>query len=352
MLDTLTLLLFNKFPREIGPRRKVVSNLNEFIFYFNSSFMKDFYVSLYPLKLEIDKIFIEIDAPSVGKALNSALKLHDRLNKYDIPHIIVFSGHRGFHFYILFKRWIPVNVETARAVIRDLQLSLTEGIEYIDTHCFGNVRQLVRVPGTRHPKTKHFCTYIPQDFDIDDPLGIVMWSKSHHVPIYHIDKLPDIKELVDVNYVPEYSIIKGERVDLAIDLNIRVKMLKDIIRPCLYKRLLIDREPPHEIRTDLVAELYWLGFTEEQVFNIIRELNWTDFNPKLTKYHIHKIFEKKLLPMSCSRLSKFVKCTKCGWNYFWLDMMSPNRSSKNYSSEDEGGSPPLLLRSPSQCDGS
>ena len=78
-----------------------------------------------------------------------------------------------------------------------------------------------------------------------------------------------------------------------------------------------DPEPAHEVRTDFVAELYWLGYSEDEVVEIIRKLNWKDFDEKLTRYHVHKIFEKGLLPMSCSKLRNFVKCVKCGWFYYW-----------------------------------
>ena len=323
-MDALTLLLFGRFPREVGnPARKIVYNLFSFSRFvdLNNGF-RDVYVCVYDVKLNIDKVFIEIDAPSLEKALESARAMHLKLKALDLPHIITFSGHRGFHFYILFQAWIPPNVETAKAVIKDIQLSLSEGIEYVDRRIFGDVRRLVRVPGTLHPVTRRYCTYVPYDMLFEPAEKIVDWASRHHVIDIQIKKLPDIRELVDVDYIPSYEIVPCERPDFprhSIPRDI-YKFLSGIIRPCVAEVLAADRDPPHEIRTDLVAELYWLGYDEEDIVEIIRRLRWADFDEEITRYHVRKICEKALLPMSCSKLSTFVRCTKCGWNYFWASL--------------------------------
>jgi DNA primase large subunit len=90
--------------------------------------------------------------------------------------------------------------------------------------------------------------------------------------------------------------------------------------------LVEDRDPPHMVRIDFVSELMFLGFNQEQVFHVIRELKWSDFNVKTTRTQIKQIYERKYLPPSCLKLKDFVSCSSCGWFYFWGDVLnSPNQ---------------------------
>ena len=213
-MNSITLnlyLLFSRFPREIGKYRKIANNWDDFMNYVTKANGKDD-VYVYALDFVIDKIFIEIDAPSIEKAFDEAKELVKRLLDYDIPFIPAFSGRRGFHFYILIKPWQPPNIETAKAVLYDFSLQMTDGMKYADHHCFGDVRRLVRVPCTLHPKTNLYCSFLPLDFVNWNVSEIIKWSRELKDIEYNINKLPDIRQLIDVDFTPS-TFSSGARPD-------------------------------------------------------------------------------------------------------------------------------------------
>jgi hypothetical protein len=233
----------------------------------------------------------------------------------------------------------------------NLQEIVTENIKYVDRHSFGNLRMLVRIPGTLHPKTKKYCTYVDLD-NIRTANDILEWCLEHHVVNFGIKKLPDVRELIDIDYVPTRSDLEYEPKQWGshkIPSNV-FYFLKNLIRPCVVNILMIDKEPPHEVRTDLVTELMWLGYSENDVFEIIRKLNWVDFNEKITRYHIHKIFEKKLYPPSCKKLANYVYCTNCGWFYWWGVYNPLEWGSKKESHGGRGRNPAVTPMNSTQCE--
>ena len=98
--------LYKHFPRELGfPRRKFVVNKKEFYNLINIyNGKKTVFFSVYDCdkfrnydNCKLDKIFIDVDGKN---AYRDTIRLHSYCLEYNIKHIMLFSGRKGFHVYI------------------------------------------------------------------------------------------------------------------------------------------------------------------------------------------------------------------------------------------------------------
>ncbi|HDN17492.1 MAG TPA: hypothetical protein ENF41_00355, partial [Candidatus Bathyarchaeota archaeon] len=264
-------LLFYYYPREVGRYREVVNSYNQFTKYIQANNgIKDVYASIYDLQFRMDKIVFDVDAPSLEKAFDDVKKLITTLNDYDIPYIPVFSGGKGFHIYCLFKVW-NTNFEMLKFIHKQICLQLSNGLKYVDKHLFGNLRALIRVPNTLRVKYSVYCTFLPYDFTRWTTTQIIDYARTPHQPHYHLSEPPDIRMVFDVDFIGfKYGDVElpGTFPTHPVPSNVYM-FLKPLIRPCLYRVLLVDKNPLHLLRVELVAELMWLGYDEETIFNII-----------------------------------------------------------------------------------
>lgn len=314
--------LFYKFPREVGYRRVVVNNKSELLHYVElANGVKPVYVSLYDLGLTIDKVFFDFDSTSLQHVFDEVKLFIKKLNDYNLPYIPVFSGQKGFHVYVLMKPWRPPNTETARAILRDIQVKLAGSFTTADRHVFGDVRRLVRFPNTLN-KT-NYCVPLPYDFTSWTIEEIIRYAKEPHTIDYNIRDIPGIEAFVDEvhDYISEDT---GKLTPLHDfhDMPPRLHLIKELIRPCVFEAVTTDPEPPHIVRMALVTELMYYGWSGDSIYELIRLLNWRDFDPKITKYQIDQIFRHRYLPPSCNKLRHFVRCTNCGWVYFYRDAIT------------------------------
>lgn len=318
-MDSLTSFLFSFFPREVGnPHRKIVNTINEFEKFINlNNGINPVFTSLYDINQHIDKVWVEIDAPSIMKAIEKAREIIKKIEQYDIPFVPVFSGMKGFHFYLLFKPWVAPNIDTMKFIIRKLQEMITNGIGFVDTHSFGNVRALVRVPNTMN--RTNYCTYLPHDFVDWSIRKIVRWAKEPHKfkpKDFGLRIVDDVRNFLDFEVCEHYEVDYPEFPKMD-NLPSNLKYLSNLIRPCLIPYFQNEKEPCHIMRVNLVSELMWLDFTEEQIHNLIKNMGWIDYDERITKYQINNIFKNRTRPMSCKNLKRYVKCFKCGWRYCW-----------------------------------
>ena len=327
------LLFYPFFPREIGipsnsyfqRRTCTTSEFFEEIDQARWS-KKQIYAGVYALdneKVVIDRIAFDIDASSLITAKKVALKLCSILNDLDLQPVIVFSGRRGFHVYA-FLTAKQMNKAFARCITRLLCLELTKELpekKFVDTHFFGNIRGMLRVPNTLHSSQHYAIPLTQEELTRYDIMDIVRRARS----VRDIDGIErddrtviDIADEVQIQTTRHtnnnYSIQSAESVgDIGMDI------IRELVRECVIDELLTSSEPAHILRFDFVSELMCAGFSEEDVLGIfIRYFSFRDdFDIEETRYQIHHIFQHKYLPLSCSKLREYVRCRKCGWWYLW-----------------------------------
>jgi len=322
--------LFGIFPREIGiPNplqknsfyRREINNSRELHRYLTVMMgsNKGVYVSLYDTNVEItiDKFVFDIDCKTnLNKALEDTILLVDRLKKKNIPCSVIFSGSKGFHVYGLLKPK-KLSRDIATYYLAHLQRDLSKGIETVDGHLIGDLRRMIRVPNTMNDN--HYCAPLPTNFQKMTPEEILNYSTRVRTRTLHFTHgiLKSIPELVDINFSQRIS---NEAQSIALQDTISsvpdIEILKELIRPCVFEAV-TKPNPPHIVRLDLVSELMFLGFSEDQVLEIIKDLDWEDFDERATKYQIKKIFEKKLKPCSNSKLCEVLGCDTNEGYYWW-----------------------------------
>jgi hypothetical protein len=308
--------LFNRFPREVDYPRKVVYNANElkrFVELTNG--IKAVYVALYDVTYTIDKVFFDFDSTDLRLAFDDVKTFIKRLEQFNYPFIPVFSGRKGFHIYVLMRPWTPPNVETAKAVLRDIQHSLAGDLVTCDRQVFGDIKRLARYPNTLNKS--NYCVPLPYEFTNWSVGQIIDYAKSPKSIDYDITNVPSIDAFID--NIHEYTDEPGELRPLhdPVDMPPSLQLVKPLIRPCVFEAVTTDPEPPHIVRVALVTELMYYGWSKESVHELIRRLRWRDYDNKVTKYQIDQIYRKKYLPPSCHKLRHFVRCTNCGWIYFY-----------------------------------
>ncbi len=341
--DALFLLLYPSFPKEVNivfsdkrARRFTVKNiasLKKLVLRYNG--LANIFVRIYDSKT-VNKIVFDIDSDNLYEAFLSAKEFAEKLVKDNILFIPVFTGKKGFHFYILTEPWTMPNEETARVLVRDAQIYFIKhyGIKYVDWRLVGSVTHWIRVPNTLR-KNGRWCTFLPQEFftwSYDKFLEITRYPSCYSLDSYRGNPI-DLTKFVNIIDSVDYY-IRADDLDFTAPINIKFsgekqvifQLLSEIVRPCILYGA-FDPEADHWIRTYFVSELMWDGFTKEEIHDIIKKIGWNDYDPKITEYHINKIFEKKLMPPTCRKLQSMGYCLgkKCPYfpamNYWWIELV-------------------------------
>ena len=327
------LLFYPFFPREIGIpqqqyfQRRTYAVASEFFEEIDQARWseKEVYAGVYALddeKVVIDRIAFDIDASSLFTARKVALKLCSILNSLELQPVIVFSGRKGFHVYV-FLSPKQMNKAFARCITRLLCLELTKELQFVDTHLFGNVRGMLRVPNTLHHSSRHYAIPLTQEELVKlDVLDIVRMSRT----VRDIDGIErDERTVIDIADEIQISERTQRHNSFSVQHNtdeigvIGLDVVRELVRECVVDELLTNSEPPHLLRFDFVSELMCAGFSEEDVLRIFTRYFsfWDDFDVEKTRYQIHHIFQHRYLPLSCSKLREYVRCKRCGWWYLW-----------------------------------
>lgn len=327
MIDPVTNSLFFYYPRtahipqiyRLGSDR----DFERYIRVYNGT-KTGCHVSLYDVSRRpvIDKILFEFDASKakLHLVLEEVSDLVEQFKKSKLPYIPVFSGGKGFHVYLILKP-VEIDSEIAKAVIRQVQYKFaSDGSDgskiiytFLDRQKIGVVRTQIRVPNTLNGSL--FCTYLPQHFNELSISEIIELASRPRCYVYDCETNKSVLDIAD--YHVEINTISCDPPVIEAPTVPRLCDLVDIIRPCVYREIVENKNPPHAVRLTFVSELMWLGHTQEQIYNLCKQIGWSDFNSNKTRYHIDYIFKCRLFPYSCRKLREFVKCSNCGWIYDW-----------------------------------
>jgi len=337
MVDNTTKILFYPFFRRVGnPYQKLIHNIREFKqFLMENNGIRDCFIAVYDNYKTIDKLFFDLDILDI----KLAYKFYKYLTDQGLSVIPVFSGKKGFHFYVLLKPMRFKSIDDAIATIRQVSYTLidesgmyikqksNDGEEYkvslLDSRIIGDINRLTRVPNTlRPPENLTYCTYLPPDFSDMSLEDLICYSKSPHYMNneYNIKRRYKLTDLPTTDAIYDYhqglysntacssynsSILFTSNLD-KIDKSIK-KFLKLLLRPCLYYYITTE-EPPHDIRTATVCELRTLEFGIEDIVAIFSRLKWCDWDESKTRYHVIRIVQKGLKRYSCRTLRELGFC--------------------------------------------
>jgi len=170
----------------------------------------------------------DVDASDLNEARNLALKLSIFLQS--VPHLVEFSGNKGYHIWVFFKKAVPAeNVRALAGEIREAVGGKISGDPHIEifpkqdklteSNPLGN---LVKVPLGVHPVTKVRSKFITpggtwEDGPALDPLEELQKFTTLEEFAGCLDGYEDPIEII-VNIMSGYW-VEGQRHDLALYLS-------------------------------------------------------------------------------------------------------------------------------------
>jgi len=244
-----------------------------------------------------------------------AKKLLTFFDKHQLPHHIVISGGKGFHFYFDFKE-VKVTEEVQNKIY-SIQLSLQEHykLQATDNPLFGKRVLMIRMPATKYVSIRkknkkrylysndNYCRYI---LDSQFRKGINHINKlaksPGRSPLYP-KHVPSLDEIIDV--IPDFTYREKSNGNLDLDLEpcgTLTPTIESVGLPCLQK-ICKRKVPTHTERIELVSWLKLQGYRDMSILTFIKQLYkkgyWINFNQKESVNNIMSI--KPRLP-SCTTL--------------------------------------------------
>ena len=324
MIENGINFLFNQFPRDVGiPNyykkgsfyRKQVTCARDFQRYLSlmSGSSAGTYTSVYDTndRVVADKIVFDFDSKDLITGLTDVEILSDRLHERNIPYLVVFSGKKGFHVWCLLKPE-KMGRDIAGYYLGNLQRSLIGGLGTIDTHLIGNASAMIRIPNTLN--NGRYCSPLPFEFRKMSIEEILDYSRTQHSINFFPGELKPIQELVGDFKPSQRNNVEEFNDEIKIGSVPTMEILEELIRSCVIKEVQ-KSNPCTTARLDFVSEMMFAAFAPKQILDIIKRLEWENFDERMTEYQIKKVFEKRLKPYSNSKLKEAFGCDSN--SYYW-----------------------------------
>lgn len=312
-------MLFKSFPREVGPPRKTVYNIEEWLKFVNmyNGKKKAVYTSIYKFeKIEsngkpnyesaiVNKLFFDFDDKSC-EGYKECNILHQFLLKEDIKHFIVMSG-RGYHLYVLTN---PIKPKNPKACIFNAQHNFIDKLKLtVDVQVIGNPAQLARVPNTFNTKGQRYCIPLTEEqFYKGDKYCKELASKQNFIKGTIIgNKLLDIKTFDSINNSSYENIYKASETSI----NMNANYAKDC-PPCILE-ILKRKNLGWKERYLIIIYFRDIGYTREEVCAILKQhLTEQKFKHCIVdERQLQYLFERHdLIFPSCDRIMNDRLCYK------------------------------------------
>lgn len=356
-MDDAQAQLFGEFPRSVGsPQQHMVHSEGEFdVFTETVQGRRNAYSSLavFPPGEPVvcDKVSFDLDAdkgepfedglrddekievmrddPAVaeevlGPVCDDAQKLAANLLVCEYPVMGVFSGF-GIHVHALTE---PTEdpAERMGSVARYWRHHL--GLPTLDHKPIGDEQRIMRVPNMERvhltdlfdPDAERYrCDLFTIPLTGDELLDITPESllemsraprpgvtvdddERPAMPLYE----DHVKESRAVTSRPDRPSIEGE-----IDAEGADWLVKELLRmPCMYENLLLDPEPPHDIRLNSAVLMFNAGMTPAEVVEVFAVLGWKDWDRSVTHHQLKHIYENGYSDMNCETIQMNGYCTR------------------------------------------
>ena len=316
------MILVPSFPRQLSfPQRKFVKTKEEFqqlISFHNGN--KNIFYSLYNVdedgtfsNAKIDKVFFDLDGE---QAFADLTKLKDYCLKQDYKFLMLYSGKKGFHFYIFCQ---PA---TNRFLLRNAHLWFNKhcGVSN-DVHIIGDIARVSRVPNTFHITGQKYCIPIMCE-DVVEGLDFIKQKAVTPQPKLMIYG----KKLLDLSLIPSVATDSSyvqQMSDVVID-EVRTadpeKLLK-LLPLCAQKWVTAYEYSNHRNRFLFAVACLHSGLTPGECDYLARHFysKFKERNGNRTRYQefqqeqaILRAFSNKFFVPSCDKLISERSCPgKC-----------------------------------------
>jgi len=370
-MDKATNALFGTFPRAVGVtqdfgglRQFVVHSAGEFDVFtdaVNGSRNAYASVSWRPIggNIKLDKVTLDFDTPAkpdwpmfegekppddeivarmrsddriandvLGEVFQDASELAQRAIEDEVPLIGVFSG-MGMHVHLLYEE---TNEDlkkklgtTARKYVGDLNLGTADPKVGLN----GDQKKIVRIPNierieiTNGGANVRPCSVFTIPLTRKELADGISPSEALEMARTERDIDPDIGEderpemEIHDHYVTDFSEEQqaeqqevGDSVlgDGDDDTLLEFFLQEWLKMPCMYERVQ-QPEPDHRIRQNFAVLMFNLGFSKEELHEIIQRIGWVDYDYETSKHQIDQIYRRGYSDMTCASIRRKGLCT-------------------------------------------
>lgn len=351
--------LFGEFPRAVGsPNQHIVHSPGEFdVFTDTVQGYRNAYASISWFDLDgtvkCDKVSFDLDSAGkeaefgddvrddqkiammrddpdladdvLGDVCEEAQKLARAGMDDGYPVIGVFSGF-GIHIHFLTK---PEEdpAENIGSVARRYRDQLT--LATLDHKPIGDAQRIMRVPNMRRVHIEDLFTPGAPRWPCDlwtvpltgDELAAVtprelleLSKEPRPAVIVEADSRPDMplyeayteSSETYATARPDRPTVEGEIDDEGVEF-----LMKELLQmPCMYENIILDPEPPHEVRLNSAVLLFNLGYGPSEVCQLFSRLGWSDWDREVTRKQLNHIYKKGYSDMSCETIQNMGYCTR------------------------------------------
>lgn len=267
----------------------------------------------------------EVAEDILGPVFSDAQSLAERAQKEEVPLLGVFSG-LGLHVHLLYQE-TSEDIEkklgtTASKFVGDLNLETADPKVGLN----GDIRKIVRIPNmerieiTDGGDAVRPCSVFTIPITrrelasgIDPSRALEVARSSRRIDPEIPEERPEME--IHDHYVESFNQQEQEEQKevkesvLDEDDDMLDFWLKEWLKmPCVYERIQ-QPEPDHRIRQNFAVLMFNIGFTREEVHDIIQRIGWVDYDYQETKSQLDQIWNHGYSDMTCASIRKKGLCT-------------------------------------------
>jgi len=216
----------------------------------------------------------DFDSENLREAWDDAKRLYNYFVREGYSSYLVYSGRKGFHVYLL-----PEPKVYTRKQLRAIQVYFKNllSLKTVDQQIFGDIRRLMRVPGTYNIGGGNLCRVLAKNE-----------GKLYNLDLFCTDE--------------KVSLGNGLKKD-----EDKINQYHDY--PCIESIVRLDSEPRHLIRFTYVILKLDEGFSTEEILDEIGSFGWLDYNEDYTRKQIEHIESRGYVPPSCDTIREMGFCS-------------------------------------------
>ena len=323
-------LLFQEYPRELGvPFRMNINSKEEFFqkvesYHTRSPIFTNLYTKTKRGNYNVNKLWIDFDGYNqyvLHNEVNQTIEAFLSLGIERKNIIVVSTGKKGYHLYVLlssFNDSLSVREQSKR--LHFILSFVTQNMKTVDAPLFSDLNRVVRVAGIQRPE-KTFCFVMQDKLSTEKPLSDYLDHYQYNMPLVFRDGNKKLSSTIrsKLRYLELYDKIIQDHPNFEPqrlrtfknpDListespieNLNPKKAKTILdnyKIVLRKFIEDDAlwfaintpNPIHKDRIRLAKKLLSYDLDIDLVCDFIRSLEWFDFDPKVTKFHVQWIYD-------------------------------------------------------------
>lgn len=300
-----------------NPTRHYIETKTDLIKFFktNNGIAPLFY-SVYGIDNTIDRIFFDFDGE---ESFMEVKKLAEYLHNNNIKHIVLFSG-RGFHIYIIVKKYIPKN---KKATILNFQQYIISEVKLskVDKAVIGDISRLARIPNSINQKSGLYCIYLSLtevlNLNFEDIKKLALRPRNYFdsgEELIDLSKFDIDTPIQNGKHNNLYNTLEPKTFNITRLNEEEFNNIVNILPPCI-KNFVNEYDGAssfYKKRFDMILFLRDFGLDLEMITKFLYTLmTEKKFKKVMREERIDRVYEKEYASPACNTLKIDFKCVYC-----------------------------------------